>query len=191
MKIGKGITMTRKQALEQAIRILTEQGMEEAAAVLQKLLQELPFRRWTDEAVRDSVEQFILDHGRVPTGGDFKRGGLPPHPVITRLYGMTLRQWLDQNYPISKPTKQQIRKRAANQFREDYLRIRPESAEEFNAKRTQRTYGWYTVARLHQTTRWSELLKKLDLPVYSSRGGPDSPPQLRVKVISDYGFEDG
>ena len=69
------------------------------------------------------------------------------------------KQALDQNYPVSKPTKQQVRKRAAKQFREDYLRIRPESAEEFNAKRTQKTYGWYTVARLHQTTRWSELLK--------------------------------
>ena len=69
--------MTRKQALEAAIRLLAETGQTEETAVLHTIMEELPLNRWTDEAILDSVEQLILDHGRVPTVSDFKKRCIP------------------------------------------------------------------------------------------------------------------
>ena len=69
--------MTRKQALEQAVQALAEN--EEAVQVLHTMIDELPLNRWTVNAIRDSVEQFVLDNGRAPTTSDFKKRGLPPH----------------------------------------------------------------------------------------------------------------
>ncbi len=54
--------MTRKQALELVVRALA--GSEEAVQVLHTMIDELPLNRWTEAAIRDSVEQFILDNGR-------------------------------------------------------------------------------------------------------------------------------
>ena len=84
--------MTRKQALELAVQALAEN--EEAVQVLHTMIDELPLNRWTEDSIFDAVEQFILDHGRVPTTTDFKKRGLPPHTVIKRRFGMTLQGWL-------------------------------------------------------------------------------------------------
>ena len=94
--------MTRKQALSAAIETLNAAGQTEAAEILHKLSGELPFFSWSEDAIFDAVEQFILDHGRVPTTTDFKKRGLPPHTVIKRRFGVTLQEWLDQNYLIEK-----------------------------------------------------------------------------------------
>ena len=62
--------MTRKQALELAAQALAEN--KEAVQVLHTIIDELPLNRWTEAAIRDSVEQFILDNGRPPMRTDFK-----------------------------------------------------------------------------------------------------------------------
>ena len=49
--------MTRKQALALAEQVLTERGQIEAAAILHKLSGELPFYSWSEDAIRDAVEQ--------------------------------------------------------------------------------------------------------------------------------------
>ena len=92
--------MTRKQVLELAAQALAEN--EEAVQVLHTMIDELPLNRWTEDAIRDSVEQFILDNGRTPLRTDFKKKCLPPHSVIKRRFGVTLQEWLDQNYPTEK-----------------------------------------------------------------------------------------
>ena len=82
--------MTRKQALSAAIEALNAAGQTEAAEILHKLSGELPFFSWSEDAIYDAVEQFILDHGQVPTTTDFKKRGLPPHTVIKRRFGLTI-----------------------------------------------------------------------------------------------------
>ena len=84
--------MTRKQALSTAIEALNAAGQTQAAGILHTLSGELPFFSWSEEAIYDAVEQFILDHGRVPTTTDFKKRGLPPHTVIKRRFGVTLQE---------------------------------------------------------------------------------------------------
>ena len=46
--------MTRKQALELAVQALA--WNEEAVQVLHTMIDELPLNRWTEAAIRDSVE---------------------------------------------------------------------------------------------------------------------------------------
>ena len=182
--------MTRKQALALAIQTLNEAGQTEAAEILHTLSGELPLFSWSEAAIYDAVKQFILDHGRVPTTTDFKKRGLPPHTVIKRRFGMTLQEWLEQNYPIVKPSLNEAQAKATEDFIKEYLRIQPTSAEDYNARRAHPSRGWFSIAKYNHTRRWRILLEKLNLPVYNNRGAPNSTPQLKVRVISDYNFED-
>lgn len=182
--------MTRKQALAMAEQVLSERGEDEAAAILHKLSGELPFYSWSEDAIRDAVEQFILDHGRVPTATDFKRRGLPPHTVIKKRFGITLQEWLELHYPTVKPPLDELQAKATEDFIKEYLRIQPVSAEDYNARRTHPSRGWYAIAKYNHTRRWRILLEKLNLPIYNNRGTPNSTPQLKVRVISDYNFEE-
>lgn len=159
--------MTRKQALEAAIRHLSEAGRNEEADILHTIMEELPLNRWTDGAIRDSVEQFILDHSRVPTVSDFKKRGLPPHTVIRQKYGITLRSWLDRNFPDRLKMKERSRTEATEAFVRDYLCLKPKSAEEYNRRRKQGSPCWYTVATYNGVRSWHSLLNKLELPVFS------------------------
>ena len=182
--------MTRKQALSAAIEALNATGRTEAAEILHMLSGELPFFSWSEEAIFDAVDQFIFDYGRVPTTTDFKKRGLPPHTVIKRRFGVTLQEWLEQYYPTQKTPLDEIHAKATEDFIREYLRIQPVSAEDYNARRTHPSRGWYSIAKYNHTRRWRILLEKLNLPVYNNRGTPNSVPQLKVRVISDYSFED-
>ena len=183
--------MTRKQAVSLAIQALSEAGQnEEAITVLRTLSDELPLVHWSDAAIRDSIDQFILDQARIPTVSDFKKRGLPPHTVIKNRYGVTLRDWLQENYPVIKASQETERKRLTKEFKKEYLRIRPESAEAYNAKRTPGLPCWYTVAVHNQTKRWRELLKKLKLPVYNNVDIPREAPPLKVNIFTHYDFRD-
>ena len=182
--------MTRKQALSAAIEALNAAGQTEAAEILHTLSGELPFFSWSEEAIFDAVEQFILEHRRVPTTTDFKKRGLPPHTVVKRRFGVTLQEWLEQNYPTVKPSLDELRAKATEDFIKEYLRIQPTSAEDYNARRTHPSRGWYAIAKYNHTRRWRILLEKLNLPIYNNRDVPNNTPQLKVRVISDYNFED-
>ena len=179
--------MTRKQALELAAQALADN--EEAVQVLHTMIDELPLNRWTEAAIRDSVEQFILDNGRPPLRTDFKKKCLPPHSVIKRRFGLTLQEWLDQNYPTEKTPLDELHAQATQDFIREYLRIQPVSAEDYNARRTHPSRGWYAIAKYNHTRRWRILLEKLNLPIYNNRGTLNSTPQLKVRVILDYDFD--
>lgn len=182
--------MTRKQALSAAIEALNATGQTEAAEILHNLSDELPFYSWSEDAIRDAVEQFILDHGRIPTATDFKKRGLPPHTVIKKRYGITLQEWLNRDYPVVKPSEEEKRTKATEAFVRDYFRIQPKSADEFNARRTPSTHCWYTVAVYNHTRSWRNLLAKLELPIYNNIDVPRVKPDLKVSVISDTDFRE-
>ncbi|MBR4655307.1 MAG: sigma-70 family RNA polymerase sigma factor [Oscillospiraceae bacterium] len=183
------LTMTRKEALALAIRVLSEIGdsgeNEEAARVLNGLAEELPLTRWTEAAIRDSVEQFILEQGRVPTVTDFKKRGLPPHTVIRQRYGIPLRAWLDRCYPLRKASKEEIHKRATESFVRDYLRLRAGSAEAYNRGRGPGLPCWYTIAKYNGVRSWRALLEKLALPLFVEEDPAEERTVFHVRVMSD------
>lgn len=178
--------MTRKQALHTAITVLSRhKKYEEEVKVLNQFLEELPLIHWSDASIRDTVEQFQLDHGRTPTVSDFRRKGMPPHTVIKQKYKITLQQWLDENYPTRKPTWEELRERYNAAFADEYERLHPKSQEDFNRRRQKGVKGWSTVAKYNDVKTWRQLLAALKLPVYDRQGHREGPKVRPGKVILD------
>lgn len=181
--------MTRKQALTRAIEVLKLQGENEAAQVLEVLHSELPLIHWSDASIRDTVEQYILDNGKPPTASSFKAAGMPPHPVIKNKYGMTLGAWLEANYPTPKPSWDELRDQYTAEFIAEYERIKPRSAEEYNAKRIG-AKGWLTIKRYNEVETWRQLLKKLGLQPYFDLRSERQPVKFQVRFHVDTDFAD-
>lgn len=183
--------MTRKQALLRAANILSDSGEnKETVALLKEIYEELPLTHWTDKSIKDTVRQFIEDNGRVPTATDFKRNGMPPHTVIKQKYNITLGEWLDKNFPRSKDTYNELKKKYTQQFTVDYCRIKPSSQDNFNKRRSENSRSWQTVAKYNGVKTWRDLIKVLELPDYSYYSRTAAHKTLRVKVITDYDFAD-
>ncbi len=160
--------MTRKQAIMRVCEALD--GMEkykEATAILKDMSEELPLIHWSDKSIRDAVEQFIIDNGRVPTASDFRKKGMPPHTVIRQKYGITLAEWLFLNYPTDKASKSEERKKNTYDFIKEYNRLKPVSQDDFNKRRSVHIKSWQTIASYHFLTSWQSLLKELCLERYT------------------------
>ena len=181
--------MTRKQALHRAIEALQQTNDTEAIRILEELSSELPLIHWTDSSIRDTVEQYIVDNGKVPTPSAFKAAGMPPHTVISNKYGMTLGAWLEANYPTPKPSWDELRDQYTAEFIAEYNHIQPRSADEYNAKRIQ-AKGWRTVAKYNGVDAWRELLHKLGLQVYFDMKKDHEPVKFRVRFHLDTDFSD-
>lgn len=181
--------MTRKQAIQRAIEVLQQTNDIEVIAKLQELSNELPLIHWSDSSIRDTVDQYILDNGAVPTPSCFKAAGMPPHPVIKNKYGMTLGAWLEANYPTQKPSWDELRERYTAEFITEYNEIQPRSADEYNAKRNY-AKGWRTVAKYNGAVNWRELLHKLGLKVYFDLKKDHVPVKFQVRFHLDTDFAD-
>ncbi len=183
--------MTRKQAINQAIQALSkDKKYSETVKLLQDIYDELPLIHWSDKSIRDTVDQFVIDNGRNPTATDFKRKGMPPHPVIKQKYKITLGEWLEQNYPVHKPTYDELKEKYTNEFLLDYDRIKPKSQEEFNDNRTKGTRGWQTLAFYYNVKSWRNLIKTMGLPLYYEMKRDRIPPRIKVNIHTDYDFSD-
>ena len=134
--------MTRKQAITKAISALQQEGgNEEAIQVLKALSAELPIIHWSDATLRDTVDQFIADTGRMPAATDFKNPGMPPYRVFMCNYGLTPTEWLQTNYPEHYPTQADLKDLYTKAFIEDYMRLKPTSADDFNERRSDKTFS--------------------------------------------------
>ena len=186
--------MTRKQALSLAIQRLSanpeDKAALEAAQVLHSLEDDLPFVRWSEDGIHDTIQQFIIDNERVPTVSDFKRKGMPPHPVFKNRYGLTLGEWLSNHYPADKTAQIEAQRVCTQDFIEDYNHIKPRSADEFDAHRRHTTRCWFTIARYNGERTWTGLLNTLNLPSYSHIPMKKEHHCFSVSVISDYSFRD-
>ena len=98
--------------------------------------------------------------------------------------------WNEEAVQVLHTIIDELHAQATQDFIREYLRIQPVSAEDYNARRTHPSRGWFSIAKYNHTRRWRILLEKLNLPIYNNRGTPPSAPQLKVRVISDYNFED-
>ena len=182
--------MTRKTALKQAIYILSRDNRnKEICEKIQELMDELPIIHWSDKSIRDRVEQFIEDEGRIPTVTDFRRAGMPPHPVIKQKYKITLSEWLNQNYPVQKPTFEELKLKYTNEFIKDYNKIQPRSSSEFNEKRTDGTKGWQTVASYYNVSSWRKLIYALNLTPHFELYRERIRPKLKVNISHDISFK--
>ncbi|MGN0469250.1 MAG: hypothetical protein ACI4GY_11050, partial [Acutalibacteraceae bacterium] len=180
------LKMTRKTALKKAIAILSEdKNNPEICEKLRELHDELPLIHWSEKSIRDRVEQFIEEEHRIPKVSDFRKAGMPPHPVFKQKFGITLGEWLSRNYPSEKLTYEDRKEQITKEFKENYNTIKPESQEQFNRQRKAGTKSWQTVAKYHGVSTWHGLLKELGLPAYSKPQGDREKAKITVNIFHD------
>jgi len=183
--------MTRKQALHKALEALTD---ETAKAKIAEILDDMPFTGWSERTIFDTIDQFIIDHGRIPTVTNFKKKGLPPHPVIKLRFNMTLREFLDKHYPDQKLCSSKIyftetKEHWRDLFLADYHENKPCSAEEHNATRACGTPSWQTIAKMFGVMKWVDWLNYCDIIPYANkreynRGTVNTPPPAVKSVMT-------
>ena len=182
--------MTRKTALLQAISQLSgNQKNTEICEKLSDILEDMPLTNWTDKTIRDRIEQFKEDEGRYPTTTDFKKKGMPPHPVFKHRYNRTLSQWLQENYPVPKITYEERKEKHTKAFIEEYLRIRPSSSDDFDHRRQRGVISWRGLAPYYNVTSWHNLLKAINLPVPKPNPKERVKQKFKVIVSTDLDFE--
>jgi len=166
--------MTRKQALHSVIEILTDDDLKTKIA---EILDDLPFTGWSEETIFDTLDQFVIDHGRNPTTTDFKKKGLPPHPVIKLRFGVTLKEFLAKHYPTVRHVNSQIyynkpKEEWRTLFINQYHKQKPVSSVEYDKNRPQNTPSWYTVSRMFGITGWYAWLLFCDITPYVNTREP-------------------
>ena len=182
--------MTRKTALQEAISQLSrDQKNTEICEKLSDILEDMPLTNWTDKTIRDRIEQFYEDEGRYPTTTDFKKKGMPPHPVFKHRYKVNLSQWLQENYPVPKITYEERKEKHTQAFKEEYLRICPKSSDDFDQRRRSGVISWRGLAPYYNVTSWHNLLKVLDLPVPKPSSKERVKQKFKVPVLPDLDFE--
>ena len=176
--------MTRKQAIITVLEALDgKEEYREALEILKDISDELPLIHWSDKSIRDAVEQFIIDNGRVPTASDFRKKGMPPHTVIRQKYGINLAEWLLLNYPSEKNIKNKDRIKNTDDFIEEYNRLKPTRREDFNKKRSPHVKSWQTIASYFSLTSWQALLKELCLERYTQKRSKEIKVQIHIDNI--------
>jgi hypothetical protein len=171
--------MTRKQALHKALEVMTDQ---EAVEKIHELLEALPLTGWSERTIFDTIDQFVLDHGKNPTATDFIPKGMPPHTVIKLRFGMTLGEFLERYYPQPKVS----RKKQREIFIAEYKRIIPESASDFNEHKATGVPTWITFSRMFGIGRWLEWLKFCGL----ERKGPTLKARARIVGVDVISYND-
>ena len=178
--------MTRKNALNKAIQVLSlSEGNEEIIEKLQDLLEEIPLIHWSDKSIHDRVQQFAEEEGRNPTASDFRKKGMPPHPVFKQKYGINLSKWLERYYPTHRPTPEELEKEYSEEFIKEYSRIKPRSADEYEVKRSRGTKSWQTVRSHCNQTSWRGLIRYLGLPFYFNMAKDHVPMEFDYSISTD------
>ena len=95
----KEFQMTRKQAILVAKELFTAQNDTKAVEKLEEVIAGMPFVKWAEDTIKDCIEQFMVDFGRLPTVTDFGKNGLPAHPVIKYIFNVPLHEWMTANFP--------------------------------------------------------------------------------------------
>lgn len=161
--------MKRNHAIQTVLDYFEQQDyvsseMTEALTLLKRYLK--TNRTWNDENIREAIEGFIEKNGRPPKVKELDLvDGLPPHTAITNLYKMPTGQWLLENYPPSFEISWRYLYSSDAYSRDDYIsyfvdeftKVNPTSAVDFNARRNQNKPSWQYVAKQLGLTKWTEL----------------------------------
>lgn len=168
--------MTRKEALKEAIEIITkarigQQRKEDIIQGLELCVSELPFARWSEAAIFDACDQWVLEHGIIWLK-DFDHASLPSHPTIKNRFGMTAKEFRDRYYPISDVTTRSRychRNRAEWDalFVAEFHRILATGQDDYNKRRQRELPTWNSMATMHGVHTWRELLNLLGLETYT------------------------
>lgn len=173
--------MTRKEAITVSIRVvegctLDQRIKDETIKMLNLCISELPFAKWSEAAIFDACDQFILDNKRQIRLIDFDRAGLPSHPTIKNRFKMSVKEFRDKYYPLSHESKNNspygvyTNEQIKDIFIKEYTAICPASGCDYNSRRSKSLPSWVTVAKRFGVSTWTQLINEFSLPHHSKRG---------------------
>lgn len=181
--------MTRKNALKEAIKVVENAKMdpETKVEIIEKLnlcIEELPFAKWSKEAIFDACDQFKEEHGDIVTTAAFGRAGLPSHTTIKHRFGMTAKEFRDKYYPLPPIDKSKYASypmpEALKDFRKEFVRCGARTREEYDHLR-EKTYPCSaTILKIAGTKSWPELIAMTDTRI---------PPKQKKKAELTYSAE--
>ena len=157
---------TRKTALLEAIEIVKAADLpqEQKNGIVKKLtlcVTELPFAKWSENAICDACDQFLLDHGRVPSISEFDRGGLPSHTVVRRRLGVSVREFRERYFreELEKQKETPDREIILRDFADEYKRLGVTTQKEYDQHRSAGQLSAQTILKYTGITSWLDLLK--------------------------------
>ena len=183
---GKEFIMTRKDALREAIHIVSnarigKQRKADIIAGLELCQQELPFSHWSEAAIFDACDTWVQEHGELHMRA-FVSPQMPSHPTIKNRFGMTAREFRDKYYPMKDvSTRSLYYKHSVHEwnglFVKEFNRIRCTGQDDYNCRRDHDLPTWNTMAAMNKCKTWNQLLSKLSLATYQK-----SRPEVKVRI---------
>lgn len=179
--------MTRKDALREAIHIVSNAriGKQRKADIITGLelcLQELPFSRWSREAIFDACDTWVQEHGELHMRA-FVSPLMPSHTAVKNRFGMTAKEFRDQYYPMTdvstrSPYYQHSVSEWNQRFQEEFHRIHCTGQDDYNRRRNKKLPTWNTLAAMNRCQTWKQLLEKLSLETHTK-----SRPPVNVRIL--------
>ncbi len=121
--------MTRKQAVSEAIAILSQNTKdtknEQIVEKLQEILNELPISTWTEKSILDAIENYAIEHHNLlPYEKELtSKNHMPSNTVIHNLFGFSaIREFYAKYFP-DYTTKSLRKSPYANLSKEDFQNI--------------------------------------------------------------------
>ncbi|MCM1086906.1 MAG: hypothetical protein NC419_02040, partial [Muribaculaceae bacterium] len=129
--------MTRKQAISQAIQILSQDSNNNVIIEkLQDILDEIPLSSWTEKSIIDAIENYAIEHNNIlpHTKELTTENSLPSNTVIYNKFGISsinvfYQKYLSKyiiEYNSSSPYSNQDYSYFLETFIKNYLRIKKE-----------------------------------------------------------------
>lgn len=128
---------------------------------------------WTKEKVFEALNKWRDEHGRNPSVTNLSEPGMPPSSTIQRLFDMKGSAFLNIYYPRTTRAESKSKYTVKSEqewienFVEQFNKIKPSSASDYNAKREKGTPAWATIAKYLNLSTWHELLKKTCVNTHS------------------------
>ncbi|MCM1168195.1 MAG: hypothetical protein NC299_18440 [Lachnospiraceae bacterium] len=164
--------INRKEALKIAINAIRKlpETYENKQAIerLEGMLEDCKLTGvfWTKEKVLNVLNKWKDEHGRNPSVTNLMEPDMPSPTTIQKLFDMSSSAFLNIYYPRSEKTKRKNKyttkteREWVKDFVEQFNKIQPCSADDYNAKRDKTSPTWQTIARYLSLSTWRELVQK-------------------------------
>lgn len=184
--------MTRKQAILQAIEILSQDNKNsQLVAKLQELYSEMPLSYWTKESILDCIETYAYEHdGKLPYAHELTSiNNLPSSTVIKHKFRISsMKEFFKQYFPHLKNKDYCDKNYFLNIFKNNYtniqkdLKIKNIGSRQYNKYKNKGTPNYETILKK------CGLLSYNDLLVECGFRTPYSP--LSVTIDISYSYDD-
>jgi hypothetical protein len=166
--------MTRKQAVLQAIEILSkDKDNYELCEVLHSIFEDLPMSHWSDKAIFDAFDQYILDNCRLPSRNEIiNNPKLPTHSTVKNRFGITLQEFYKKYYSQyikkcpSRVYHYQSTEYWIENFKEQYIKNDYPTQKNYDLLREKDTPSSRHIIKLSSSKNWNELLYNCGFEVH-------------------------